>query len=324
MNATIMEQESEYDDALAVELEPQAPGGALQEEPGLEHKQRMRKRHLVASDEPDPLSYYLKDIRSKRLLTFSEEQALGKRIAEGDQNARQALIEGNLRLVVAVAKKYVSRGMPFSDLIEEGNLGLIRAVDKFQYQRGLKFSTYAVWWIRQAIERGIVNKSRIIRLPVQISSQVYAYTQAIRNLSQVFGREPTISEIADKLRVSIAKVRILSQIVRETYSLDTLVRDDDIPKVHYLKDEKNMEPSEIVDDMVRQKYVNDWLAKLGEKERRIIELRYGFSEQNHQTLDSIGKAYGMTKERVRQIQSHALQKLRKLTVTAGIKNSEIL
>ena len=210
-----------------------------------------------ASKDLDAVKYYLKDIRSIPLLTFEEEQALGKRIAEGDEQARRAMIEANLRLVVAIGKKYINRGLPFADIIEEGNLGLIRAVEKFQYQRGLKFSTYAVWWIRQAIERAIVNQSRIIRLPVHVAGMVYTFSSTVRHLTQELGREPGVEEIATKMNESVEKVRSLSQVLRETYSLDMLIGDHEEDTLQsVLEDENSLSPMRASDDLRRRKHID--------------------------------------------------------------------
>src|SRR5512142_1319747 len=171
----------------------------------------------------DAIKYYLKEIRKTPLLTFEQEQELAKRIAKGDQESRAKMIEANLRLVVAIGKKYINRGLQFSDIIEEGNLGLIRAVEKFQYQKGFKFSTYASWWIRQAIERAILNQTKIIRLPVHMAECVRSYTRTVWKLSHELGREPYAEEIALKMCKGIDKVRSISQVVRETLSLDMLI-----------------------------------------------------------------------------------------------------
>jgi len=323
MNTSTLEHELAYDDALEEGMEHEVHADVAQEEQGFTFKQRDRADHDHASQEPDVLSYYLKDIRGKHLLTFDEEQTLGKRIAAGDQEARQAMIEANLRLVVAVGKRYMNRGLPFADIIEEGNLGLIRAVDKFEYQRGLKFSTYAVWWIRQAIVRAIANKSRIIRVPVQVSSMVNTYHATIRHLNQILGREAATEEIAKAMNVSAAKVRTLSRVISETYSLDTLSGDnDDMKSQRYLKDETNMPSAYALDGGDMQENINEWLALLGKKERKIIEQRYGLNEEDRLTLEGIGKEFGLTKERVRQIQDHALQKLRMLNIGQESKGQE--
>lgn len=262
----------------------------------------------------DAIKYYLKEIRKTPLLTFEEEQALAKRIAQGDQEARAKMIEANLRLVVAIGKKYINRGLPFSDIIEEGNLGLIRAVEKFKYQKGFKFSTYASWWIKQAIERAIVNQTRTIRLPVHIAEIVNSYMRASRQLTQTLGREPTIEEIAKKMKVSVEKARNISQVVRETYSLDMLIGDQEEDTLKdILQDNNAVSPATFSDEMRRREHIEEWLRQLSPSERKVIELRFGLLDGEPKTLDSIGKDFGITRERVRQIETQALNKLRNIT-----------
>ncbi len=262
----------------------------------------------------DAIKYYLKEIRKTPLLTFEQEQELAKRIAEGDQAARARMIESNLRLVVAIGKKYINRGLPFSDIIEEGNLGLIRAVEKFQYQRGFKFSTYASWWIKQSIERAIVNQTRTIRLPVHIAEIVNAYTRATRQLTQKLGREPVVEEIAKKMRVTIEKVRSISQVVRETYSLDMLIGDQEEDTLKdILQDTNSLSPASVSDDIRRREHIDDWLKQLSVSEKKVVEMRFGLNDGEPMTLDSIGKEFGITRERVRQIETQALNKLRAIT-----------
>lgn len=262
----------------------------------------------------DAIKYYLKEIRKTPLLTFEEEQELAKRIAHGDEEARAKMIEANLRLVVAIGKKYINRGLPFSDIIEEGNLGLIRAVEKFQYQKGFKFSTYASWWIKQAIERAIVNQTRTIRLPVHIAEVVNAYMRASRQLTQTLGRDPTVEEIAKKMRISVEKARSISQVVRETYSLDMLIGDQEEDTLKdILEDNNALSPAAFSEDIRRREHIEEWLAQLSPSERRVIELRFGLIDGESKTLDSIGKEFGITRERVRQIETQALNKLRAIT-----------
>lgn len=262
----------------------------------------------------DAIKYYLKEIRKTPLLTFEQEQALAKRIAQGDQEARAKMIEANLRLVVAIGKKYINRGLPFSDIIEEGNLGLIRAVEKFQYERGFKFSTYASWWIKQAIERAIVNQTRTIRLPVHIAEVVNTYLRSMRQLTQSLGREPRIEEIAKKMKVTVDKVRSISQVVRETYSLDMLIGDQEEDTLKdILQDNNALSPASFSDDIRRREYIEDWLQQLSVSEKKVIEMRFGLADGEPRTLDSIGKEFGITRERVRQIETQALNKLRAIT-----------
>jgi len=262
----------------------------------------------------DAIKYYLKEIRKTPLLTFEQEQELAKRIEQGDQEARAKMIEANLRLVVAIGKKYINRGLQFSDIIEEGNLGLIRAVEKFQYQRGFKFSTYASWWIKQSIERAIVNQTRTIRLPVHIAEIVNAYLRTIRQLTQSLGREPSMEEIAKKMKVTVDKVRSVSQVVRETYSLDMLIGDQEEDTLKdILQDNNAVSPANFSDEIRRREHIDDWLQQLSVSEKKVIELRFGLSDGEPKTLDAIGKEFGITRERVRQIETQALNKLRVIT-----------
>lgn len=262
----------------------------------------------------DVVKFYFKEIRKLPLLNFDQEQALAKRIEAGDKEARARMIEANLRLVVAIGKKYINRGLPFSDILEEGNLGLIRAVEKFDYKRGFKFSTYASWWIRQSIERSIANQVRIIRLPVHVAEIANSYMRTVRKLTQEFGREPMAEEVAKKMKISVQRVRALAQTSRDTYSLDMLISDegDDTLK-DVLGDTNTPSPAAAVNEQGRRKYLNEYIAELPETERNVLRMRYGLSSETPRTLDSIGKQFGITRERVRQIEKQAIGKLRNLT-----------
>ncbi len=235
------------------------------------------------------------------------------------------MIESNLRLVVAIGKRYINRGLPFSDIIEEGNLGLIRAVEKFEYKRGFKFSTYASWWIRQSIERSIANQVRIIRLPVHVAELANSYSRTVRKLTQLLGRDPSPEEIAKKMKVSVNRIRAVSQVTRETYSLDMLISgegDDTLKDV--LSDENMPAPSSATDEQRRREYLNEWIAGLPATERSVLEMRYGLNNQNSRTLDSIGKQFGITRERVRQIENQAIRKLRNFMEVRNIELSDML
>jgi RNA polymerase sigma factor RpoS len=289
-----------------------------QEEP--EEKEETEKTSSTETSEGpaqrglDAIKYYLKEIRKTPLLTFEQEQELAKRIEKGDQEARAKMIEANLRLVVAIGKKYINRGLQFSDIIEEGNLGLIRAVEKFQYERGFKFSTYASWWIKQSIERAIVNQTRTIRLPVHIAEIVNSYLRTVRQLTQSLGREPQIEEIAKKMKVTVDKVRSVSQVVRETYSLDMLIGDQEEDTLKdILQDTNAVSPANFSDEIRRKEFIDEWLHQLSISERRVIEMRFGLLDGEPRTLDAIGKEFGITRERVRQIETQALNKLRAIT-----------
>ncbi len=262
----------------------------------------------------DSLKCYLKELRKFPLLTFQDEQELGRRIAEGDQEARTMMIEANLRLVVAIAKKYVNRGLSFSDLISEGNFGLIRAVEKFDYRKGIRLSTYASWWIRQFIERAFVNQLRTIRLPVHIAEIANRYRRTITQLTRELEREPTLEEIARKMRLTVEKVRDISLSVRETLSLETIIDDKDEETLEdMLKDSGSVFPDSRLEDVRRRTRIAEWLTTLSEPEQRVIERRFGLDGDEPRTLDCIGKEYKITRERVRQIENGALNKLRVIT-----------
>ena len=289
-------------DADEQEEQPQGPAGA---------KPRGGRGQKGAVDS---VKCYLKEIRKSPLLTFAEEQELGKRIFEGDQEARTKMIEANLRLVVAIAKKYVNRGLSFSDIIAEGNLGLIRAVEKFDYRKGFKLSTYASWWIKQYIERAFVNQLSTIRLPVHVAEIVNQYKRTTAHLTQELEREPTMEEIARKMDLSVEKVRSISQVVRETFSLDTIIGDKDEDTLEdVLKDSTAVLPDSYSETIRRRDHINEWLSRLSECERRVIVQRFGLDDGEPKTLDRIGKEYKITRERVRQIENKALHKLRNIT-----------
>ncbi len=283
------------------------------------------RREGSSESDQDTLKLYLQDIRKTPLLTFAEEQALAKRVQDGDPDARARMIQANLRLVVSIGKHYINRGLPFSDIIEEGNLGLIRAVEKFDYKRGFKFSTYASWWIRQAIVRAIANQVRIIRLPVHVAELTYAYTRTIRQLTQELDREPSHEEVSEKMGISIDKVRALSQVTREVYSLDSLIstEGDDTLK-DTLRDENTPPPSDSSDEHLRDQHLQEWIAELPPTERYIIEKRYGLNKRAPSTLDSIGRQFGITRERVRQIEKQAIQRLQNYMRENNVDLSDML
>jgi RNA polymerase nonessential primary-like sigma factor len=284
-----------------------------------------RKRIGAPETDLDTVKLYLQDIRKTPLLTFEEEQALAKRVQEGDQEARSRMIQSNLRLVISIGKRYINRGLPFSDIIEEGNLGLIRAVEKFQYERGFRFSTYASWWIRQAIERAIANQVRIIRLPVHVAELANAYSRTVRKLTQDLRREPSNEEVAKKMRITINRVRALAQVTRETYSLDMFISGEgDETLKDVLSDENTPSPASSSDERLRSQYLGEWISGLPATERSIIEMRYGLNHAAQRTLDSIGKQFGITRERVRQIENQAIRKLRNYTRSRNIELSDML
>ena len=274
---------------------------------------------------PNAIKLYLQEIRKTPLLTFEQEQELGKRIAQGDKEARAHMIEANLRLVVSIGKRYINRGLPFSDIIEEGNLGLIRAAEKFQYQRGFRFSTYATWWIRQAIERAIVNQVRTIRLPVHTAEVVRAYTRTVTALTREKGYEPAAAEVAKKMKLSIQKVRALSMLTRDTFSLDLLIGDSgENSLLDILRDDNAASPDQALDDEGRSRHVREWVSQLTAVQREVIELRYGLKTENFLTLETIGKRFGLTRERVRQIEKQAIQQLKRHVRSRNIAMNDML
>ena len=265
---------------------------------------------------PNAISHYLKEIRKTPLLTFAEEQELAKRARHGDKKARDRMIEANLRLVVAIGKKYVNRGLDFSDIIEEGNLGLIRAVDKFQYELGYKFSTYATWWIRQAIERAIANQTRTIRLPVHVALAVNVYRKAVQKLAQNLDREPQLEEVAEAMQITVEKTRRIAQVVKEPCSLDVFIgNQEEDTFLAMIQDDCTPSAEDRVDTGFRQKYVGKWLTRLSMNERAVLKMRFGFDDDEPKSLESIGKTIGITRERVRQIQAQGLNKLRAIVET---------
>jgi RNA polymerase primary sigma factor/RNA polymerase nonessential primary-like sigma factor len=284
-----------------------------------------------AAEEPEPapaldaIQSYLKEIRKSVLLTFEQEQDLGKRIVEGDEQARQKMIESNLRLVVSIAKRYINRSLPFSDLIEEGNIGLIRAVEKFDYKRGYKFSTYASWWIRQAIERAIINQSKLIRLPVHVVERLNRYLSETEDLVQKLGKEPTAGEIAERMKMKEAEVVEIQQLIRKTYSLDSPISNKgDTALKDIIEDTTQISPSIMAIGIKNREEIDRWLSNLRENERKVIQLRFGLQGEMPHTLEEIGKIFNLTRERVRQIEQSAIHKLRAIMEERTIKPEEML
>lgn len=259
----------------------------------------------------DPVKIYLKEIGNYPLLSMDEEVELAKRIAEGDQYATDRLTESNLRLVVSIAKKYVGRGLSFLDLIQEGNLGLIKAVDKFDYSKGYKFSTYATWWIRQAITRSIADQSRTIRIPVHMSEVINKAYRISRSLLQELGREPTEEEIAKEMNLPVEKVREIMKISADPISLDTPIgEEDDSHLGDFIKDDTIMGPEDAAAYTMLQDQIQKLLTTLSEREQRVLILRFGLLDGRTRTLEEVGKEFNVTRERIRQIEAKALRKLR--------------
>ncbi len=259
----------------------------------------------------DPVRMYLKEIGNVPLLTSEQEVSLAKRVEEGDPEAKKALTEANLRLVVSIAKKYVGRGMPFLDLIQEGNMGLMKAVDKFDYTKGYKFSTYATWWIRQAITRGIADTGRTIRVPVHMVETINKTLRMTRQLLQELGREPTPEEVADRLGVPAARVREVLKISRDPVSLDTPIgEEDDSHLGDFIEDDTALSPADSATFSMLREELGNALESLTERERQVVKLRFGLEDGRARTLEEVGKEFNVTRERIRQIEAKALRKLR--------------
>nr|WP_320116057.1 sigma-70 family RNA polymerase sigma factor [uncultured Desulfuromonas sp.] len=261
----------------------------------------------------DAIKYYLHDIQKSKLLTAEEERALATRVEAGDEQARAKMIESNLRLVVKIAKRYMNRGLPFLDLIEEGNMGLIKAVERFQVAKECRFSTYATWWIRQSIERALVNQSRTIRLPVHVSDNVNRMLKATKEVLKKLNHEPSEEQIAEAMGAPVEEVRRLQQLVKKTYSIEHPLGDNDnYSLMDTLEDSSVINPAELLENQDQYEFVNKWLASLKENERDILMLRFGLNDCEPETLDTIGKRYGVTRERIRQIEAKSLDKLRRM------------
>jgi RNA polymerase primary sigma factor len=258
----------------------------------------------------DPVRMYLREIGRVRLLTAAEEVSLAKRIERRDPEARAVLIEANLRLVVSVAKRYVGRGLAFLDLIQEGNVGLIRAVEKFDYRMGYKFSTYATWWIRQAVTRAIADQARTIRVPVHMVETINHLSRVQRQLVQALGHEPTIDEIAHELEVTPDRVREIQKVAQEPVSLETPVGEEEDSELGDLIEDRGvLGPADAVATLLRREELEEVLSQLSHRERKVLELRFGLRGEEPRTLEEVGQRFGVTRERIRQIEAKTLNKL---------------
>ena len=259
----------------------------------------------------DPVRMYLKEIGKVALLTPEEEVDLARRMAEGDEEAKRRMTEANLRLVVSIAKRYVGRGMLFLDLIQEGNLGLIKAVEKFDYTKGYKFSTYATWWIRQAITRAIADQARTIRIPVHMVETINKVIRVSRQLLQELGHDPSAEEIAEEMNMPVDKVRDILKIAQEPVSLETPIgEEEDSHLADFVEDENASEPAEIASFSLLKEQLMDVLNTLTPREEKVLRLRFGLEDGRTRTLEEVGKEFNVTRERIRQIEAKALRKLR--------------
>jgi RNA polymerase primary sigma factor len=270
-------------------------------------------QHYLDDIADDSVRLYLREIGKIPLLSAEEELALAKRVVAGDKDAKDKMAEANMRLVVSIAKRYVGRGLDLLDLIQEGNTGLLRAVEKFDPDKGFKFSTYATWWIRQAITRAIADQARTIRIPVHMVETINKLLRTQRRLTQELNREPTNEEIANAMEIEVDKVEHIMKIKQDISSLDASIRDDEEESVlaDFIEDEDTISPEESATNQLLKEQVKDMLAALTEREQKIIKLRFGLEDGKQHTLEEVGQEFSVTRERIRQIEAKALAKLRK-------------
>ncbi|WP_296695610.1 RNA polymerase sigma factor RpoS [Thiocapsa sp. UBA6158] len=300
--------ETDSDEADPVESEPIEPAAT----------ERAAERFSSGEGDFDATRLYLNEIGESKLLTAEEEVSLARAAQSGDNAARHRMIVCNLRLVVKIARRYLNRGLPLLDLIEEGNLGLIRAVEKFDPERGFRFSTYATWWIRQTIERAIMNQTRTVRLPIHVVKEINIYLKAARKLSQRLDHEPTTEDIAVLLDKPIGEVKRMLGLNERIASVDTpYSKDADKPLVDMLQDEAADDPADRIQDIDIQANLVHWLGKLNGKQREVVERRFGLHGYENSTLESVAQELGVTRERVRQIQMDALRRLRDILEKEG-------
>ncbi|VAW95717.1 RNA polymerase sigma factor RpoS [hydrothermal vent metagenome] len=288
-------------------------------------ERRRAQRSDLSDRDLDATRLYLGEIGFSPLLNAEEEVTIARRIQKGDQDARRHMIESNLRLVVKIARRYLNRGLALLDLIEEGNLGLIRAVEKFDPERGFRFSTYATWWIRQTIERGIMNQTRTIRLPIHVVKEINVYLRAARHLAQSLDHEPRPEEVAQMLDKPIEDVKRMMGLNERVTSVDVpLGRDSDKTLIDAIPDEYNPDPSVLLQDEDMQQCIASWLGQLTAKQREVVERRFGLRGLDVATLEEVGNVLGVTRERVRQIQIEALKRLRGVMEREGFSVDTIL
>ena len=325
--STLPEEPEEDDDEKDSLIEKMVSGdksislAELDIEPNLEDISEIEKNILLEDindfsfidniSVDDPVRMFLKEIGKIELLSLEEEAELAEKMVQGDKKAKQKLVESNLRLVVSIAKRYIGRGMHFLDLIQEGNLGLIKAVDKFEPTKGFKFSTYATWWIRQAITRAIADQARTIRIPVHMVETINRLMRVSRHLLQTMGREPTPEEIAEEMEIPVEKVRDILKISQDPISLETPVGEEDDSNVgNFIPDDDAPSPSDQAADVLLKEQIEEVMETLTPREARVLRLRFGLEDGRTRTLEEVGREFMVTRERIRQIEAKALRKLR--------------
>lgn len=304
-------------DSTEVFAEPDPEALACEEEAEEEEVKAPEEEHF-----DDAIKLYLREIQKTKLLTAEEEKELARRIAKGEKSARDKMIESNLRLVVKIAKRYINRGLPFLDLIEEGNMGLIKAVERFKLSKECRFSTYATWWIRQSIERALVNQSRTIRLPVHVSDDINKMLRVTRELVQKMNREPSVKEVAAGMEATPVYVRRLMVLLKKTYSIERpMGENSDYFLIDTIEDTSTVSPAVLLEDVNKYEMISRWFETLSDSEKKILTLRFGLDDKEPQTLDTIGRSFGVTRERIRQIEAKSLEKLRKIveSTEAGVR-----
>ncbi len=281
---------------------------------GEKEKEKEKEQETVGKERVDSIRLYLREIGKVPLLTREEEIELAKRILKGDENARQALIRANLRLVVSIAKRYSGRSahLGLLDLIQEGTLGLMKAVEKFDYTKGFKFSTYATWWIRQAITRSLADHARTIRIPVHMVETISKYTQAKRRLLQELGRDPLSEEVAAEMGLELKKIRHIMKISQNTVSLETPIGDEEDKATleEFVENKRELSPSELTARKMLKTHIYELIEDLSDREKKILEMRFGLDDNITHTLEEVGKVFGVTRERIRQIEAKSLLKLK--------------
>jgi RNA polymerase primary sigma factor len=316
--ATVLEDETELlEDDGVVELGAEAvvAGYVIEEAPADEEEP------FELEFSADSLQLFLKDVGKVDLLTAAQEVELAKRIERGDHGAKQEMVEANLRLVVSIAKRYRNQGLPFLDLIQEGTIGLVRAAEKFDYRKGFKFSTYATWWIRQAVARALADKARTIRMPVHVVEKLNKITRTERKLRAERGREPSSEEIAFELDLSLEEVEQIRRTSQTPVSLEKPVGDEEESEFgHFIEDESMPLPDEAADTTLRNEALTRALGMLAERERRVLEMRYGLNGEQPRTLDEVGRTFNVTRERIRQIENQSLKKLRALAESQKLRD----
>jgi RNA polymerase primary sigma factor len=313
-NVAELDEIFDYMFLKGIEFKESAPGGIIATAIGDDKAKSKYDKDLDISGiaDDDSVRMYLREIGRIPLLSTEDEVRLAKRVESGDKVAKKKLAEANLRLVVSIAKKYLGRGLSLLDLIQEGNTGLMRAVEKFDYKKGYKFSTYATWWIRQAITRAIADQARTIRIPVHMIETINKLIRVQRQLVQDLGREPTPEEIAQEMGLDLDKVEHIIKISQETVSLEAPVGEEEDSKLSdFIEDDKNLSPEESAIYQLLKGHVNEFLGELSPREQKILRMRFGLENGRTHTLEEVGQEFGVTRERIRQIEAKALQKLKK-------------